>query len=89
MGYGAAAGAIQDRYLARDYDAAMAAVPVELIDRTSLLGPVGRIAERMAEFARAGVTTLALSPYGPTLDDRLRALGLARQALERSGVAGA
>jgi F420-dependent oxidoreductase-like protein len=86
MGYGAAAGAIQDRYLARDYDAALAAVPLELIDRTSLLGPVERIAERMAEFAAAGVTTLSLSPYGPTPDDRLRALEVAQQALERSGV---
>ncbi len=34
-------------------------VPLEFIDRTSLLGSVERIAERMRAYAEAGVTTLA------------------------------
>jgi F420-dependent oxidoreductase-like protein len=87
MGYGAQADVVQDRYLARDYDGAAAAVPADLIDQTSLLGPVGRIAERIAAFAEAGVTTIAVTPYGETIDDRVRAMETAVAALERSGVA--
>ena len=87
MGYGAQAAVVQDRYLARDYDGAAAAVPAELIDQTSLLGPVERIAERITAFAEAGVTTLVVTPYGPTLDDRVRSLETAVEALGRSGVA--
>jgi F420-dependent oxidoreductase-like protein len=87
MGYRAEAAAIQDLYLRRLYDEAAAAVPAELVDATSLLGPTDRIAERMAEFAAAGVTTLTISPYGTTLADRLRTLTLALDALDRSGAA--
>jgi hypothetical protein len=41
-GYDEAAATIQDRYLAKDYVGAMAAVPFELIDETSLIGPAER-----------------------------------------------
>lgn len=64
MGYGAAASEVQERYLAHDLTGAAAAVPFEFIDATSLLGPVPRIAARMKDFAAAGVTTLAISPFG-------------------------
>jgi F420-dependent oxidoreductase-like protein len=87
MGYGEQAAVVQDRYLARDYDGAAAAVPAELVDQTSLLGPVPRVAERIAAFAAAGVTTLAVTPYGDTLEARLRTLQAGAEALERSGVA--
>ena len=55
----------------------------ELIDSTTLLGPVERIADRMQAYAEAGVTTLSLAPAGFTLDERLD--GAAR----RRGGAGA
>ena len=87
MGYEAAAVEIQERYLARDYAGAMAAVPFEFVDQTSLLGPVERVAERMAAFAAAGVTTLTITPVGTSLDERLAGLRAAVAALERSGVA--
>ena len=87
MGFEHEAGVIQDRFLARDYDGAGAAVPLEFIDATSLLGPRGRIAERMAAFAAAGVTSLNVVPYGTTLEDRLDTLRVAAQALDESGVA--
>jgi len=45
------------------------------------------LAERIAAFAAAGVTTLAVTPYGDTLEDRLRTLHTGAEALERSGVA--
>jgi F420-dependent oxidoreductase-like protein len=88
MGYAEAAAEVQDKFLARDYEAAGAAVPFEFIDSTALLGQPGRIAERMAAFAASGISTLALTPFGATLDDRLRALTTAVEALEKSGTAG-
>jgi F420-dependent oxidoreductase-like protein len=87
MGYEKEAAEVQNRYLARDYDGAAALVPAEFVDQTSLLGPVERIAERMAEFAAAGVTTLSVAAHGATIDERLNAVRVARQALDLSGVA--
>jgi F420-dependent oxidoreductase-like protein len=85
MGYGAAADEVQRRYLGRDYDAAAAAVPIEFIDRTALLGPPARIAERMHAFAESGVTTLSITPHAHTRQDRLDALEVAAAALQQSG----
>jgi F420-dependent oxidoreductase-like protein len=87
MGYDSEAAAVQERYLARDYDGAAALVPAEFVDQTSLLGPKERVAERMAEFAAAGVTTLSIAPSGATLEERLHAVRVAREALDLSGVA--
>jgi F420-dependent oxidoreductase-like protein len=87
MGYEQAAAAVQDLYLARDYAGAAAAVPVQFVDSTSLLGPIDRIAERMAQLAAAGVTTLNVTPFGRTLTDRIAALEATAAALEQSGVA--
>jgi F420-dependent oxidoreductase-like protein len=87
MGYQAEAAEIQSRYLARDYEGAAAAVPFEFIDSTSLLGPPARIAQRMAEFAAAGVTTLNVMPYAATLEERLTSLRTAAEALRESGAA--
>lgn len=86
MGYEQAAATIQDRYLARDYRGAEAAVPFEFIDRTSLLGPVERLARRMRDFAAAGVTTLSVSPAGDSVVQRVESLRVAADALERAGV---
>ena len=47
MGYGEAAAAVQDLFLTRRQRDAMAAVPFEFIDQTSLLGDRERIAERL------------------------------------------
>jgi F420-dependent oxidoreductase-like protein len=87
MGYGDAAAEVQERFLARDYDGAAAAVPFEFIDATSLLGPVERIADRIAELQAAGVTSVSLLPYGDTVDERIHALRVAADALDRSGLA--
>ncbi|MGX1637917.1 LLM class F420-dependent oxidoreductase, partial [Streptomyces albidoflavus] len=87
MGYEKEAAEIQDKYLAGDKDGAAAAVPHQLIDSTTLLGGVDRIADRMQAYAAAGVTTLTLSPAGFTLDERLAALRAGTEALERAGLA--
>lgn len=88
MGYREAAAEIQARYLARDYAAAAAAVPAAFVDSTSLLGPPGRITDGLARYAAAGVTTVAVTPFGPAPADRLRALEVAARALDDSGAAG-
>lgn len=74
MGFADEAAEIQELYLARRHAEAAAKVPFDLVDRTSLIGPVPRIAERLLAFAEAGVTTLAVSPYGPTLEARRQVL---------------
>ncbi|WP_380284318.1 LLM class F420-dependent oxidoreductase [Kitasatospora purpeofusca] len=87
MGYEQAADEVQERYLARDYAGAGAAVPRDLIDATSLIGDTARIADRMQAYADAGVTTLTLAPAGFTLDERIAALRTGVEALERAGLA--
>ncbi|MFH0245089.1 LLM class F420-dependent oxidoreductase [Streptomyces sp. HK10] len=87
MGYEKEAAEIQDRYLSGDKEGAAAAVPRQLIDSTTLLGPVERIADRMRAYAEAGVTTLSLAPAGFTLEERIAALRAGVEALERSGTA--
>jgi hypothetical protein len=86
MGFADEAARVQELYLAREHRNAAAAVPLEFIDATSLLGPPERIAERMKDYAAAGVTTLTLSPFAATLDGRIAALGTANEALKAAGL---
>ncbi|WP_435280070.1 LLM class F420-dependent oxidoreductase [Streptomyces sp. 1222.5] len=86
MGYEKAAAEIQDRYLAGDRSGAAAAVPRQLIDRTTLVGSVDRIADRMVEYADSGATTLTIAPAGWSLHERLSGLRAGLEALERSGL---
>ncbi|MER6434442.1 LLM class F420-dependent oxidoreductase [Streptomyces sp900105245] len=86
MGYDKEASVIQDKYLAGDKRGAMAAVPRRLIHSTSLLGPMERIAERMREYADAGVTTLTIAPSGWTLQERLTGLHAALTSLEHANL---
>jgi alkanesulfonate monooxygenase SsuD/methylene tetrahydromethanopterin reductase-like flavin-dependent oxidoreductase (luciferase family) len=86
MGYEREAAEVQERYLAKQYNEAMAAVPVDFLDATSLLGPVARIADRMKALAEAGVTTLTVSPMQQDLAQGISALRVVTEALDRSGV---
>ncbi|WP_369166902.1 LLM class F420-dependent oxidoreductase [Streptomyces sp. R28] len=88
MGFGPEARAVQERFLAGDYPGAMAAVPLEFLDATSLLGPRERIAERMTAFAEAGATTLNVMPVGPGLPGPDRAATALRTAVEAAELAG-
>jgi len=87
MGFEAEARAVQDLYLDRKQREAAAAVPYEFVDRTSLLGPVERIADRLQEYAGAGVTTIAATPYGVTPQERVDSLRALAAAVERAGLA--
>jgi len=57
-GYGEAAAKIQELYLAGRKQEATDAVPDELVDEMSLVGPVERIQTRLKDWEDAGVTTL-------------------------------
>lgn len=87
MGYEEAAGAIQDHYLAKEYDAAMAAVPFEFMDQTALLGPPERVRDRLQAYADAGVTTLTVGLYAGDLDERRQTLRELVDLVEQAGLA--
>jgi alkanesulfonate monooxygenase SsuD/methylene tetrahydromethanopterin reductase-like flavin-dependent oxidoreductase (luciferase family) len=87
LGYDAEAAEVQERYLAKDYAGAAAAVPFEFIDKTSLIGPRERIQERLHAYADAGVTTLTIASYAGSLDDRLATLRTMAEVLDASGLA--
>lgn len=57
-GYGEAAAKIQELYLSGRKQEATEAVPDELVDEMSLVGPVARIKERYRAWEDAGVTTM-------------------------------
>lgn len=61
-GFGEVADRIQELYLSGRKAEAIAAVPDDLVRSVSLIGPAGFVAERIAAFAEAGVTTLLATP---------------------------
>jgi alkanesulfonate monooxygenase SsuD/methylene tetrahydromethanopterin reductase-like flavin-dependent oxidoreductase (luciferase family) len=60
-GFEREAGQIQELFLGGRQRDAAAAVPDAFVDRVALVGPKERIAERLAAFRDAGVTTLLVS----------------------------
>jgi F420-dependent oxidoreductase-like protein len=73
-GYGDDARKIQDLYLDKKYDEAMAAIPAELIDKISLCGTKDAIRERLTVYRNAGVGMLLVTPMAATVEDRLRVM---------------
>jgi F420-dependent oxidoreductase-like protein len=71
-GYEAEAAKVQDLYLDGKKDEAAAALPDELVRAVSLIGPESYVAERIAAFREAGVTTLMLQPLDGSREARLR-----------------
>jgi F420-dependent oxidoreductase-like protein len=61
-GFEAEAARIQDLYLAGHKLEAAAAVPGELLEKTSLVGPESYVKERIAAFKEAGVTVFNVIP---------------------------
>jgi F420-dependent oxidoreductase-like protein len=73
-GYEREAEEIQDLYLAGHKDEAAAKVPAEMLELGSLCGDESFVAERLAAYRDAGVTTLNVSPVGPDPAGTLRRL---------------
>ena len=73
-GFEEAAAEIQDLYLDGKREEACQAIPDELIDLVSLVGPRARVAERLAAYRDAGVGTLLASPLGYTREQQFEQL---------------
>ena len=86
MGFEQAADEVQRLFLDRKHREAAEAVPAEFIDATSLIGPRERVRDRLAAYADAGVTTLSISTFDPTLDQRLHTLRTMAEILYESGL---
>jgi F420-dependent oxidoreductase-like protein len=71
LGFGEAARTVQDLYLDGKPRDAAAALPFELIDAITLIGPRDRVKDRMARYSAAGVTTLNVSPFAGDREARL------------------
>ncbi|OBG05581.1 LLM class F420-dependent oxidoreductase [Mycolicibacter sinensis] len=71
-GFGDVADRIQELYLAGRKSEAINAVPDDLVRHTSLIGPRGYVAERLAALAEAGVTTLLAGPLAAEPAEALR-----------------
>jgi F420-dependent oxidoreductase-like protein len=65
MGYEDAAYKIQDLFFDGRRDEAIAMVPDDFADEISLVGPPGRIKERLAAWENSPVTTLTMYPSSP------------------------
>jgi F420-dependent oxidoreductase-like protein len=86
MGYEEAAQQVQDLYLDRKHREAAAAVPLDLIDSTALIGPRERVRDRLAAYVEAGVTTLTVTPFAATLEERLHTIRTVSELLDESGL---
>ncbi|SDT80064.1 LLM class F420-dependent oxidoreductase [Actinoplanes derwentensis] len=64
-GFEAEADRIQELYLAGHKKEAAAAVPAELLELGSLIGPESYVRDRIAAFRESGVTVLNVTPIGP------------------------
>ncbi len=65
MGFGAQADRVQELFLAGRRDEAMAAVPDELCDEISLVGPKARIRDRLQAWKESPVTMLNVGTANP------------------------
>jgi alkanesulfonate monooxygenase SsuD/methylene tetrahydromethanopterin reductase-like flavin-dependent oxidoreductase (luciferase family) len=64
----------------------MAAVPEGFIDSISLLGGKERMADKLTAYAEAGATTVAITPFASTVDQRIADLRTVAEALDLAGV---
>jgi F420-dependent oxidoreductase-like protein len=83
FGYPDAAARIQDLYLAGKKKEAEAAVPDDLLAKTSLIGPEGYVLDRLSTLAESGVTTLAVRPVAQDHASRLRLIERVRGLIDR------
>ncbi len=66
FGFADAATKVQNLFLSGQKKAAATAIPQELVDGVSLIGPPTHVAERLSTFTASGTTTLNVTPLAPT-----------------------
>lgn len=84
FGFGDAADEVQGLYLDGKREQAYAAIPDELVDATSLIGPEDEVAQRIDKLAAAGVDRLICSPVHMDATQRLHTI---ERLSELAGVA--
>ncbi len=82
MGFRAEADEVQRLFLSRRYDEAAAAVPLEFLTRTSLLGTPEDMASTLVGLRDAGITSVNVAAYARTVQDRLTILKAVASARE-------
>lgn len=75
MGWEAEVSAIQDAYLAGDRKAAIAAVPLAMVEDVALVGSEAKIADELARWEETVLTTMILRPNEATIRTIARLLG--------------
>ena len=76
-GFEAAAGEIQRLWVNGQREAAVEAVPADMVVAANLLGDEAMVLERMRAYRDAGVSTLRLQPAGNGMAEQLETLGRA------------
>jgi F420-dependent oxidoreductase-like protein len=80
-GFGDAARKVQDLYLEGRRSEAMAALPDELIDLVSIVGPRDRARARIRAFEEAGIDTLIVSGMAVDTESRVEQLRLVAELM--------
>jgi F420-dependent oxidoreductase-like protein len=81
-GYEAEAKLVQDLYLDGKKEEAAAALPTELLEAISLIGPAGYVKERLAAYREAGVTTLQATLLEPGIERRVQVISQLRELMD-------
>jgi alkanesulfonate monooxygenase SsuD/methylene tetrahydromethanopterin reductase-like flavin-dependent oxidoreductase (luciferase family) len=68
LGYADECAQIQELYLAGDKAAAIAAVPLQMVEDVALVGPPAKIAEELPRWESTVITTMLLSGPPPLLE---------------------
>lgn len=84
-GYEDDAKAVQQLWVDRKKDEAIARVPDELVLKTNLIGTEAMIKERLAVYRAAGVTGLRLQTTGKTAANQLDTLAQANDLIQSNG----
>jgi alkanesulfonate monooxygenase SsuD/methylene tetrahydromethanopterin reductase-like flavin-dependent oxidoreductase (luciferase family) len=82
FGFEAEADTVQNLYLAGKKQEAAAAVPDELVRRSSLIGSAGYVRERLEMLQASGVTTLNVTPMAGSTAERVRLVERIRHLAE-------
>jgi hypothetical protein len=82
-GWGEAGEKVRALWKAGQREEAIAAVPEELVLRTSFLGDDAMVMERIRAYRDSGITTLRIDPVGTTDDERLATLERALDLVAR------
>ena len=83
-GYADVALEVQDLWLKKQREAAVARIPDELVLKTNLIGTEEMVRERLRIYRHAGVNTLQVNPAGRTLDEQLATLARLVELVEEN-----